>query len=367
MGAYKTLRPLIFLQDPEKAHERVVSLGALCWGTGLSTLLRLFFKYEDPSLKSSFCGIDFENPIGIAAGFDKNGILSEFFEDIGFGFEEAGSVTYLGEDGNPKPRVFRLPHEEAVINRMGLNNLGAAEIARILQGRRNKNFPLIVNIAKTHNPNITGDRAIRDFADSYRLLWDKGNLIVLNVSCPNTLEGKTFEEPEPLRDLLNEIQRIRKEQDNAPSFGIKFSVDLYEFPEMNSSSKVYKLLDACENEGINFYCVGNTSQRRDELANPEIAELIGKGGLSGKPIRARSTELVKIIYSATRKPVIGVGGVSTAQDAYDKIRAGAGLVEVFTGMVYEGPMIAKNINLGLVKLLNRDGFRNVSEAVGADI
>ncbi|MFH1918037.1 MAG: quinone-dependent dihydroorotate dehydrogenase [Nanoarchaeota archaeon] len=352
---YQLFRSIIFLQDPEKAHERVIRLGKFFGENNLTNFLKTLFNYEDPRLNSNVCGIDFKNPIGLAAGFDKNAVFTEFIEGLDFGFEEIGSATFEGGGGNEKPRLFRLVKDNAIINRMGLNNHGAHEINKNLTNRKSK-IPIGVNIAKTHSPKIMGDKAIKDFSDSYKTMTE-GDYLVLNVSCPNTLEGKTFEDPGALRELLAEINSLRISYGDTRPLFAKLSSDV--------DNELSGILQVCEDEGIGGYVLSNSSSKRESLrTSQKILKQIGMGGLSGKPIREKSTKIISRVYQETKKPIIGVGGIFTGEDAYDKIKSGAVVLELLTGLIYEGPWITKKINKGLVKLLEREGFKNISEAVG---
>lgn len=356
---YQLFRPIVFLQDPERAHERVVKLGKLVGKTNLTDFMKPIFGYENPMLNTSVCGIDFKNPVGLAAGFDKNAVLSELIEGLDFGFEEIGSVTARGGKGNSGTRLFRLPEDKALINRMGLNNDGAYVINRNLQNRKSK-IPIGVNMAKTHSPEIMGDAAIRDFVESYKVMTE-GDYMVLNVSCPNTKEGKTFEDPAVLSDLLYGISFVRRYKGDTRPLFVKLS------PDNEDRRKLGEILSVCEDYGVSGYVLSNTSSGRSGLkTSRKVLDEIGAGGLSGAPIKGKSDNLVSFVYRETDKPIIGVSGIFNAQDAYDKIRSGASVVQGLTGFIYEGPSYAKNINKGLVNLLRRDGFSNVQEAVGID-
>ncbi len=356
---YQLFRPLIFLQNPEKAHDRVIKFGEYFEENDVSSSVSPFFHYENKKLNTNVFGIDFKNPIGLAAGFDKNAVSTKFIEWLNFGFEEIGSVTAMGGVGNEKPRVFRLTKDKAIINRMGLNNEGAYPINKNLRKRKSK-FPIGVNIAKTHSPYIMGDEAIDDFKFSYRAMRE-GDYVVLNISCPNTKEGKTFEDPVVLKELLSEINALRGELHDERPLLAKLS------PDNEDRKKLEGILYVCENQGIGGYILSNTSSRRKRLVTSQnYIDKIGAGGLSGVPLQKDSNDLISFVYNQTSAPIIGVGGVFTANDAYDKIKSGASLVQGLTGFVYNGPGFAKNINKGLVKLLERDGFSNISEAVGAN-
>lgn len=358
---YRLIRPLLFAQDAEKAHERMHRLGSFLGRSRLKKGLRFLYHYKNSRLHQSIHGIDFANPVGLAAGFDKTADLIDLVQNVGFGYTEIGSVTALARAGNPRPRLFRLPADHAIVNRMGLNNRGADATASVI-AHRTAAFPLGVNIAKTHDPEILGDKAIEDFVYSFVTLYPFCDFMTINVSCPNTAEGKTFEEVGPLEQLLSALRKAQEQFDDKKPMLIKFSPD-------RSMQEIDALLRVTEKYSVEGYVVGNTSSGREGLkTSQERLEEIANGGVSGEPVRESSTQLIAHIYQKLNSPlIIGVGGVFTAQHAYDKIRAGASLVQAYTGLVYEGPAFAKNVNRGLVELLTRDGFTSVKEAVGADV
>jgi dihydroorotate dehydrogenase len=303
-------------------------------------------------------GIDFHSPVGLGAGFDKNGKLLNLFPSLGFGFVEIGSVTAHPGLGNPKPRIFRLPADRAIINRMGLNNDGVDALAHRLSETL-RTIPCGINIAKTHDPEILGSRAIDDFCYAFKTISDYADYIALNISCPNTKEGKTFEDPHALDELLSAVKSLEKGFERKKPLLIKISPDL-------SYKTLDEILDISEHHGINGYVISNTSLRRDGLmAKAEKISRIGQGGLSGAPIKTRATEMIAYTYTHLKKPfIIGVGGIFSASHAYEKIKAGASLIQVYTGLIYEGPSLVKNINKGLVAFLKADGFSSLKEAVG---
>lgn len=349
---YKIIQPLLFCCDPEKVHENILYLGT--WLQWVKKPISFFYRYEHPSLETTIAGISFKNPIGLAAGFDKNGILVDFLPALGFGFLEIGSITALPSEGNPKPRLFRLPKDEALINRMGLNNIGAENVVERLQGKKH-DIPIGINIAKTNDPIIMGEKAIDDFCTSYKKLHDIADYMVLNISCPNTHEGKTFEEEESLEHLLYEMTRLRR---GKPLF-LKLSPDL-------SYDKIDIILEIGIHYFIDGYVIGNTTTRREHLrTSPENLVTIGRGGLSGKPISKKSTEIIRYIYKQWQPVIIGVGGIFSGEDAYEKITAGASLVQIYTGLIYEGPGLIKKIKMGLVRKLEHDGFSSLRDAVGS--
>lgn len=360
---YERLRPLLFRLDAERAHHlgtgaaRLVQ--ALCPG-----LVEPFFGFDDPALAQRVWGLDFSNPVGLAAGFDKNAHLVRFWEALGFGFAEVGSVSARPARGNPRPRAFRLPQDEALVNRMGLNNDGAARVARRLRGR-DRSFPVGVNLAKTHDPRLVGEAALDDFRESFRRLAPLADYVALNVSCPNTAEGKTFEEPAALDALLGAVFGERRALGLLAPVLVKLSPPLT--TRLALDSLVDELVAVCRQHGVQGLIATNTAADREGLATPGASlDRVGRGGLSGAPLRARATELVRYLYRQTdgRLPIVGVGGVDGPEAAYEKLRAGASLVQLYTGLAYHGPGLVRRIKEGLLPLLERDGFASVREAVG---
>ena len=356
---YGLLKPLLFKLDPETLHDLVLKIGKragrIKW---VKNALRSVYDFEHEALRINVFGKEFRNPLGLAAGFDKNGELIDLLPCLGFGFAEIGSVTAKPCEGNPRPRIFRLVEDEALINRMGLNNYGADVVAEKLSGRRFE-IPLGINIAKTHDPTIMGERAIEDFLYSFERLYPLGDFTVLNISCPNTREGKTFEDKEALDELLEGLSEPRKRFGKKKPVLVKISPDL-------SYEALDGILEVCKEHGIDGYVISNTTTERCNLkTDEEKVRKIGYGGLSGRPLKNRATELIKYVYSQRDdETIIGVGGIFSAEDAYEKITAGSSLVEVFTGLIYRGPGVVREINKNLVRMLEREGFSNVEEAVG---
>ncbi len=343
---YKAIRPLLFLLSPDRAHHLVALI--MEYGGKVPVLKRLekWFRVDHPRLRQELHGILFSNPVGVAAGLDKNGKTVPFLKMLGFGFVEVGSVTRLSSQGNPLPRMKRLVKDGALINRCGLNNDGA-EVVRKRLLERSHSIPLGVNIAKTHSENIIGADGVEDFHQSFELLKDCGHYITLNISCPNTTEGKTFESSEALHELL---LKLKVHKISKPIF-VKFSPG-------PSNQELVRLLEVCESFNVSGYILGNTATSRDELIHGrKIAEQFGRGGLSGLPLKERMFELVELIYCSVdrSKIIIACGGIRTAEDVYKAISLGAHLVQVLTGFVYEGPSMARTINRNLLKMLERDG------------
>ena len=361
-AAYRYLRRLLFRLDAEAAHHAAMRAARL---PGAAALVRPAFRFEDDRLAQTLWGLRFASPVGLAAGFDKNAELTAMWAALGFGFAEVGSVTARPSPGNPRPRAFRLPADRALVNRMGLNNDGAVAIAERL-GHEERPLPLGVNLAKTHDPAILGDAATEDFVTSFRLLAPLADYVALNVSCPNTAEGKTFEEPGSFDGLLGAVMASQRDL----SLGVPVLVKLSPPPSPDfDPGPVDELVEIALGRGVAGFIATNTASDRAGLRTAAARlEEIGRGGLSGAPLEARATALVRHLWRRTdgAVPIIGVGGVDSAEAAYRKVRAGASLVELYTGLVYEGPGLVKRIKRGLVRRLERDGFASITDAVGAD-
>lgn len=353
----KAAKPLLFRRDPERVHDATVRLARTTARVGpMAALLRMIWACDNEILHQTVCGIDFHNPIGLAGGFDKNAELTDFMPVLGFGFLEVGSITALRCDGNPGKRLWRLPKSKSLLVYYGLKNDGVDAIARRLSGKKFC-IPIGTNIAKTNNKDCANDeRAIDDYAYSFRVLADIGDYFTVNISCPNTYGGQPFTDKKTLHALLTELDKIPT---NKPIF-IKLSPDL----------------TAAERKGIaelslqhrvdGFICTNLTKPR----SNPRIKDDMpsGNGGMSGAVVKELSDKLVFDMYALThgKKVIIGCGGVFTAEDAYEKIKQGATLVQMVTGLIYEGPQVVGQINKGLVTLLRRDGFANITQAVGVN-
>lgn len=362
---YDSIRPLLFRLDPERAHGLGSTAGRVAART-VPGLLERWYAFESERLAVTAWDLPFENPIGLAAGFDKNAVLVPFWRRVGMGFTEIGSVSARPCRGNPRPRAFRLPADEALVNRMGLNNHGAARIARRL-ARLDRSRPIGVNVVKTHDAAIAGAAAVDDFTASFERLAPLASYVVLNLSCPNTAEGKTFEDPNALDDLLSAVMATRNRV--APRVPVLLKLSPPESDRVVLDSAVDEILAVGSNHGVAGYVATNTAADREGIdSDSDLVVRIGAGGLSGRPLEARSTRLVRYLYRRTggRVPIIGVGGVFTADDAYRKIRAGATLVQLYTGLVYGGPLAVRRLKEGLVSLLDRDGLHTIGEAVGLD-
>eukprot|EP01062_Namystynia_karyoxenos_P069295 TRINITY_DN64811_c0_g1_i1.p1 TRINITY_DN64811_c0_g1~~TRINITY_DN64811_c0_g1_i1.p1 ORF type:complete len:436 (+),score=121.70 TRINITY_DN64811_c0_g1_i1:82-1308(+) len=367
---YQAVRPVLFnLFPPEEAHAALLRAGRL-----MQQLPVLRKPTDAPVLRTRVLDLEFSNPIGMAAGFDKNAEVPLALERAGWGFVEVGSVSAKSSEGNPKPRCFRLEEDRAVINRMGLNNVGAAAVsARLKEAPRGgASFPVGINIAKTHDPALLGAQAEADFCAAFRELAPHADYVTLNISCPNTREGKTFERPSPLERLLTAINKEKLMMKNPPPVLVKLS-PMAANQTSAAEADVKRLVRLCLSLDVAGFVASNTVPDRNvELRTaPEVVSEIGPGGLSGKPAEQRSTALVRLLRKECDRvrpgvPIIGVGGVSSADDAYAKIRAGASLVQLYTAIVYEGPFVHRDIVRGLTRMLERDGFASVADAVGVD-
>ncbi|HVN26336.1 MAG TPA: quinone-dependent dihydroorotate dehydrogenase [Candidatus Paceibacterota bacterium] len=355
----RLLKPILFRFDPERVHDFFVEVGHMLgnfhWGRWIVSLA---CRYDHPALRTEVRGVKFANPIGLGAGFDKDVELTSIMPSVGFGFMEVGAVTRHPYAGNDGLRLARLPKDRSLIVYYGLKSIGADAVQAKVRHMKFA-IPVGLNIAKTNRDDIRGPKSVEDYAETYRMLAPHFSYVTLNVSCPNAQDGCLFQEPAMLEGLLAALARERKV---APVF-IKISSHL-------STAEVDGILDVVDNYGfIDGFIVGNLSKRRHDLdlkSSPVELERIPAGGISGQPVRELSTGLVRHIYKRTkgRYTIIGLGGVFTAEDAYEKIRAGASLVQVVTGLIYGGPLAVKRIKKGLVRLLERDGFHHVSEAVG---
>ncbi len=353
MSAYRLIRPALFAADPELVHHWTLRLLEVApWVPGLVGAWSAAQTVTHPALTVSAWGLTFANPVGLAAGFDKDGTALAGLAVLGCSFAEVGTVTPRPQGGNPRPRLFRLPQEEALINRMGFNNAGAEAVARHLArlGRR----PLVVGVNVGKNRETPLERAADDYAACARVLADRADFFVINVSSPNTPGLRQLQAAEHLQEL---VVRVRAEVGGKPVL-VKLAPDL-------ADADLEAAVAAALAGGAAGFVATNTTVARDGLSHPRAAEA---GGLSGRPLFARSTAVLRQVYRLTggRVPLIGVGGIFSAEDAYAKIRAGATLVQVYTGLIYRGPGLVAAINRGLVRLLERDGFTHLQEAVGCD-
>lgn len=370
MDIYKAgIRPLLFSglnADPETLHQLILRLlsgldrSSSRWKL-LVRALESSYGFPDTRLERTLWGVKFPNPVGLAAGFDKDGVAAGVWGSLGFGFAELGTCTLKAQPGNPRPRLFRLPADRAALNRMGFNNQGSAAMAANLAARTGKSrpIPLGINLGKSKVTPLA--EAPADYLGSFQVLKNWGDYFVINVSSPNTPGLRSLQSTEQLSPILDALQQ--ENQGQKPLL-IKIAPDLHweEITDILNLAKTYQL------SGI---IATNTTIQRDRLktqflkatGNPITEE---SGGISGEPVRQRSTEVIRFIYQQTdgKLPIIGVGGIFTAEDAWEKITAGASLIQVYTGWVYEGPWMVRRILEGLLQKLDEQGLTSLSDAVG---
>ena len=355
--------------DPEAAHRQMLkTLNNLelnrhsAWGRLAIKQLEKSFCVTDSRLQQTLWGLNFNNPFGLAAGFDKNGTAAGMWSSFGFGFAELGAVTLYSQPGNPRPRMFRLPEDKAALNRMGANNLGAAVMADTLAQtwkRQPRRIPIGINLCKSKVAAL--DEAAADYVGSFNYLQDVADYFVINVSSPNTPGLRSLQSGEQLEPILSGLQAANTQ--HQPIL-IKIAPDL----EWDDIKDILNLATSYNLAGV---IATNTTIRRDGL-NTDVLKETGRsikdeaGGISGLPVKQRATEVIRFIYQETdgKLPIIGVGGIFNADDAWDKIVAGASILQVYTGWIYEGPWMVKQVLSGLLAKLDEKGFDNISDAVG---
>ena len=363
-GSTGSFQRLLFHFPPETVHDLIAWIlkvgGRLGWGRWV---IERFWGVADERLNVQLFGIDFPNPVGLAAGWDKNAIAVPIWSSFGFGFVEVGSITAVGQSGNPQPRLFRLKDDLALINRMGFNNDGAEKVAKRLEGftrrRLLRRIPIGINLGKSRVTPI--DRAVDDYLFSLERLYPFGDYFAINVSSPNTPGLRQLQDRGRLEELLAGVQEKNRGlagalNDNPKPILVKIAPDLTE-PQID------EVLSVVERWGVAGIIATNTTVSREGLRTLVHEE----GGLSGRPLRSRSTEIIRYIRCRTggRLPTIGVGGILTADDAYEKIRAGASLVQLYTGLVYGGPGVVKRICKGLIELMEHDGVQSLGKIEGS--
>ncbi|MEE2788579.1 MAG: quinone-dependent dihydroorotate dehydrogenase [Myxococcota bacterium] len=335
---YPIIRALLFMLPPEVAHQ--VTLKILVLLCRIPIMRSLLSRLYRPKKKHEIqvCGLSFSNPLGLAAGFDKNGHYLHEMAALGFGFVEIGSVTADGVGGNPKPRLFRLKKQRAIINRMGLNNHGVDALVERVQ-HADLPIPLLVNVAKTPRADLEGERAIQDYCTTVGKIKPIADIIVLNISCPNSGDGRTFESREALSSLLSSIRDVVP-RGQKPIF-LKISPDL-------SADELSMIVEVGERFDIDGFTATNTTTDRSMLSiDQHKLDEIGPGGLSGLPLHTKAIETVKILRALTSKPIIGLGGIRSVEEARNFLSAGANLIQIYTGFVYEGPGVIRKISDGL--------------------
>lgn len=352
----RLLKPILFLFDPEDIHDLFLKIGSFFGKFGLTRWkIKMLFGYKNTKLSQTVLGIKFENPIGLSAGFDKDIMITDIVSSVGFGFEEVGSVTARPYEGNPRPRLWRLPKTKSLGVWFGLKNQGAEILSNKLSQKIHR-LPIGVNVAFTNckeNADIT--LAISDYVSGVRAMEKYADYLTVNLSCPNTSGGMPFLIPKNYDRLMVEIDKIETEK---PIF-VKINPDMSHaeidvFLEISGKHRVHGII--CSNLTKKF----DASQIKDKIPP--------HGGLSGKLVYPKALDLLSYMYKKVGDKFVFVfcGGVFNADDAYKVIRQGATLVELITGMIFEGPQVISEINLGLANMLTRDGFKNISEAVGID-
>ncbi len=335
---YKLLiRPILFLFDPEKVHHFTFSLISFLSKIGFSGVFRSLYQLKDPTLARELFGLKFPNPVGLAAGFDKNAVLFKELSNFGFGFIEIGTVTPKPQDGNPKKRLFRLLADQAIINRMGFNNEGVLSIAERLK----ENDAIIIggNIGK--NNYTTPENYTQDYLACFNELHPHVDYFVLNVSCPNVSSHEKLTDKDYLEELIKAIQKCNCSFDSQKPILLKIAPDLNNI----QLDDIIELVAITKIDGV---IATNTSLSKETLTSENKEEI---GGLSGKPLTERSTKVIRYLHKNSNGafPIIGVGGIHSVQDALDKLEAGASLIQLFTGFIYEGPSLIKKINKELLR------------------
>jgi dihydroorotate dehydrogenase len=350
---YARLKPLLFKSDPERVHERAMQ--ALAWTAAHPGALRPLgaaCRVRDPRLEVRAFGLTFPNPVGLAAGFDKNAVAVPTWAALGFGSVEVGSVTARAQPGNPQPRLFRLPADEAIVNRMGFNNAGAEAVAARLAALRQSGWaevPLGVNLGKSKVTPLEG--APGDYLASLARLWPHADYFAVNVSSPNTPGLRALQEAARLDELLTAVMGFAAAQTVGKPILLKVAPDL-------TDAQLAEVAELAQRHGLAGLIATNTTVARDGLSAP-FSEA---GGLSGAPLKARSLEVLRFLTGlGTGLPVVSVGGVGSAADVVDRLAAGACLVQLYTSLVYEGPFLLRRLNRGLLERLERAGLGSLDD------
>jgi dihydroorotate dehydrogenase len=359
------IRPILFRLPTESVHHWSMSVFHGAMFPPMSTMVRAITRQPDPSLRCRVWGLDFDNPVGLAAGFDKQARWFDSLGNLGFSHVEAGTITGRPQPGNPPPRLFRLPADQALVNRMGFNNPGADVVARQLRRRSIRSLPGI-NIGKSKVVELVD--STDDYLQSFRALYPFARYFAINVSSPNTPGLRSLQAREPLLQLLNALRDANAElatRHNTTPRPVLLKVA----PDLNHH-QLAELASIVEETSLDGLIATNTTVSREGLVTPAAqVSAIGDGGLSGRPLTLRSREIVRFLYRETRGrvPIIGVGGIMNGEDAWQMIRQGASLIQVYTGFIYGGPMFVRQINRHLAKCLRQSGMDHVSEAVGSGI
>lgn len=341
---YKSLvRPLLFKLNPETAHNITFKfLKFFSAIPGLTFMWKKMYSTPNNKLERKILGLKFPNPVGLAAGLDKDAVLIDELASFGFGFIEIGTLTPQPQPGNPKPRMFRLPEDQALINRMGFNNKGVNEAVKRLKNRKSK---IIVggNIGK--NKNTSNEEANKDYELAFEALYEVVDYFVVNVSSPNTPNLRALQEKEPLKKILKGLMVLNKAKEKPKPILLKIAPDL-------NDAQLDDIVEIVNESGIDGIIATNTTISRNGLKTGiKTLEDIGAGGLSGKPLQKRSTEIIRYLNKKSKGawPIIAVGGIFSGEDAVEKLKAGASLVQIYTGFIYEGPSLIKEINKAIIK------------------
>ena len=364
---YRMFRPLIFLMEPENAHYTLKKVGVFMGSNPLTRLLTsLLFNYSHKSLNTNVDGIEYRNPIGLSAGFDKDGELTKVYPSMGFGLAELGSFTGEVCPGNPGRRLFRMVKSKAIVVWYGLNNQGAEKISKRLQGVDFGELRVGINAAKSNvTPTFELQESIRDYIKTLTLFKDVGDYFTINISCPNTQDGEPFVDAANLDALLLAVNEKIRTITSKPIY-VKLAADI-------TLAEIDVIIDGCLKHKMDGVVLTNlakpdTNEEHISAEYPSNLGLLpkGKGAMSGLPLQRISTSVIRHVYRRTRGEltIIGVGGIFSAKDAYEKITSGANLCHMITTMIFDGPQNISEINRGLVKLLKEDGFKSIAEAVG---
>ena len=365
---FRVLRPMIFLMDPEQAHYSLKRIGVFLGSNPITkAFTSLLFDYGHKSLNIEVDGIKYRNPIGLSAGFDKDGELTKIYPNLGFGLAELGSITGEICPGNPGKRLFRMIKSKSIVVWYGLNNMGAEKLSSRLAGQKFGRLRVGINAALSNmSSEFDLDSSIADYLKTMTLFKDIGDYYTVNISCPNTQEGEPFVDKDKLDALLTAINKHIRPITAKPIY-VKLAADM-------SVEEINTIVDACvEHKMEGVVCTNlakpkyNTEHRPEEYPTTKGLLPAGKGAMSGLPLQRISTNVVRHVYRRTRGKltIIGVGGIFNARDAYEKITSGASLCHMITTMIFDGPQNINEINRGLVKLLKADGFNSIAEAVGS--
>ena len=359
------IRPILYKIPADTIHPIVAGGGELIAKIPLiGPALSNYYRVDNPALRVQLFGINFPNPIGLSAGFDKDGRYLDFAHTFGFGFSEIGSITGEAYVGNPKPWTRRLVKNQALVINYGLKSEGAEKIYSRLRNKK-PFLPFGISVAKTNRVDCVGEKAIADYVKVFKTFKDIGSYYTINLSCPNTADGTPFSEPEILKRLLMEIDKARTEIHSSKPIFLKINPDL-------EKTKIDQIIELCHRFNIQGLVISNLikdhQKAKTYLKYPEEYNPSWPGGLSGLAVRQISTECIRYVYQKTQGSIkiIGCGGVFTGDDAYEKIKAGASLIELITDFIFNGPATIRKINLRLLKLLKQDGLTNISQAVGQE-